>query len=63
MDYTKITGKGFVINDAKSAMVCKTHEVSHPGDHYLITAEVADWIILNKEAASHTYIRQEGNHY
>jgi flavin reductase (DIM6/NTAB) family NADH-FMN oxidoreductase RutF len=61
--HEKVAGMGAIINDAKSVMVCKAHEVSHPGDHYLVTAEVTNGYILNSQLDSKTYLRDEGSHY
>lgn len=61
--HKKIEGKGAIIDGAKSVMICKAHEISHPGDHYLVTAEVTDGFILNSQLDSKTYLRDEGSHY
>ncbi len=61
--YKKIKGKGIVLNDAKSVLVCRAHEITHPGDHYLVTAEVIDGLILDRSVNSRTHIREEGTHY
>jgi flavin reductase (DIM6/NTAB) family NADH-FMN oxidoreductase RutF len=61
--HKKVAGKGVFIDGAKSVIICKAKEISHPGDHYLITAEVIEGVILNSNTSSETYLRNEGSHY
>jgi flavin reductase (DIM6/NTAB) family NADH-FMN oxidoreductase RutF len=58
-----VHGKGMFIDAARSVVVCEAREISHPGDHYLITAEVMDGLILNNSESSKAYFRDNGNHY
>lgn len=54
---------GLIIKGAKSAIECRFHSKTQPGDHEVIFAEVLDSKVLNEEAKPKVHIRKTGLDY
>ena len=54
---------GVIIEGAKSAIECRMKEMTQPGDHEIVFAEVIDSHVNNEEAEVKTHIRKSGLDY
>jgi flavin reductase (DIM6/NTAB) family NADH-FMN oxidoreductase RutF len=52
-----------VLDQAKSALICRACEIFTPGDHVLVIADVLESVINNAEAKSKTHVRSSGMIY
>ena len=60
----EVTSDGAVIlKQAKSTIVCRAKEISQPGDHHLVIAEVLESHVHSDEATPLTHIRKDGLSY
>lgn len=54
---------GLIIKGAKSAIECKFHSITQPGDHDVVFAEVLDSKVLSEDAKPKVHIRKTGLDY
>ncbi len=49
-----------VLDQAKSALVCRACEIYQPGDHHLIVANVLESVVNHANEKSKTHVRKSG---
>ena len=54
---------GIVLKDAKSTLICKAREITSPGDHNLVVAEVLNTIVSNPESETVVHKRRTAFDY
>lgn len=63
LEHTVSEEGAIILKDAKSTLICKAKEISTPGDHNLVVAEVIDTVVTNSDSETFIHKRRSAFDY
>lgn len=63
IDHEISAENGVILKGAKSTLICRPKEISQPGDHSLVVAEVIASVTHDEKSKSKVHLRKSGTDY